>query len=33
MQLPDIRTLLPHSGPMVLLDRILSVDDDNLCAQ
>ncbi|MGH7887574.1 MAG: 3-hydroxylacyl-ACP dehydratase [Candidatus Binatia bacterium] len=33
MQLPDIRTLLPHSGPMVLLDRVLAVDDESLCAE
>ena len=33
MSLPDIRTLLPHSGQMVLLDRVLSVDDDTLCAE
>jgi 3-oxoacyl-[acyl-carrier-protein] synthase-1 len=30
--LPDIRALLPHSGPMVLLDRMLSADDDTFCA-
>ena len=33
MTLPDLRTLLPHSGPMVLLDRVLSADADNLCAE
>ncbi|MET0265486.1 MAG: hotdog family protein [Duganella sp.] len=32
-ELPDVRTLLPHSGRMVLLDRVLSADDDNLCAE
>lgn len=31
--LPDIRTLVPHDGPMVLLDRVLAVDEDNLCAE
>lgn len=31
--LPDIRTLVPHSGRMVLLDRALSADVDNLCAE
>ena len=33
MTLPDIRTLLPHSGQMVLLHRVLSVDDETLCAE
>lgn len=33
MMLPDIRTLVPHSGQMVLLDRALSADVDNLCAE
>lgn len=33
MSMPDIRTLLPHAGPMVLLDRVVSVDDENLCAE
>ena len=32
MTLPDIRTLVPHAGPMVLLDSLVSVDADNLCA-
>jgi predicted hotdog family 3-hydroxylacyl-ACP dehydratase len=31
--MPDIRTLVPHSGPMVLLDRVISVDEDSLCAE
>jgi len=31
--LPDIRSLLPHSGAMVLLDRVVSADEDNLCAE
>jgi predicted hotdog family 3-hydroxylacyl-ACP dehydratase len=33
VSLPDIRSLLPHAGPMVLLDRVVSVDEDNLCAE
>jgi predicted hotdog family 3-hydroxylacyl-ACP dehydratase len=33
MSMPDIRTLLPHSGQMVLLDGVLSADQDNLCAE
>src|SRR5262245_19005433 len=33
MQWPDIRELLPHSGPMVLLDRVVGADDESLCAE
>jgi predicted hotdog family 3-hydroxylacyl-ACP dehydratase len=33
MSLPDIRSLVPHAGPMVLLDRVLAVDADSLCAE
>jgi predicted hotdog family 3-hydroxylacyl-ACP dehydratase len=33
MTLPDIRTLLPHSGQMVLLERLLSVADETLSAE
>lgn len=33
MSLPDIRTLVPHSGQMVLLDRVVSADTDDLCAE
>lgn len=33
MELPDIRSLVPHSGPMVLLDRVVSVDEESLCAE
>lgn len=33
MEIPDIRSLVPHAGPMVLLDRVISVDQDNLCAE
>lgn len=32
MTLPGIRQLVPHSGPMVLLDRVLEADDDAICA-
>jgi predicted hotdog family 3-hydroxylacyl-ACP dehydratase len=32
MELPDIRDLLPHSGPMVLLDHVVAADDESLCA-
>jgi predicted hotdog family 3-hydroxylacyl-ACP dehydratase len=33
MALPDIRLLVPHAGPMVLLDRVVSADEDSLCAE
>ncbi len=33
MSLPPIGTLLPHSAPMLLLDRLLRVDGDFLCAE
>jgi predicted hotdog family 3-hydroxylacyl-ACP dehydratase len=33
MSMPDIRALVPHSGQMVLLDRALGADTDNLCAE
>lgn len=33
MDLPDIRTLVPHAGRMVLLDRVVSADAENLCAE
>lgn len=33
MTLPGIRELVPHSGPMVLLDRVLSADAETLCAE
>jgi predicted hotdog family 3-hydroxylacyl-ACP dehydratase len=29
----DIRAFLPHSGMMVLLDRIISVDAESICAE
>jgi predicted hotdog family 3-hydroxylacyl-ACP dehydratase len=31
--LPDIRSLVPHAGPMVLLDRVVAVDEESLCAE
>ena len=33
MDLPDIRQLVPHAGAMVLLDRVVSADEENLCAE
>ena len=33
MDFPDIRSLLPHSGTMVLLDRVVAADADSLCAE
>lgn len=33
MSFPDIRSLVPHSGAMVLLDRVVSADDETLCAE
>lgn len=33
MSLPAIRTLVPQSGRMVLLDRVISVDEDGLWAE
>lgn len=33
MEVPDIHTLVPHAGSMVLLDRVVMVDDDNLSAE
>ncbi|MFL6656461.1 MAG: 3-hydroxylacyl-ACP dehydratase [Massilia sp.] len=32
MTLPPISDLVPHDGQMVLLERVISVDQDNLCA-
>jgi len=31
--IPDVGTLVPHSGQMVMLERVVSVDADNLCAE
>ena len=33
MNLPHIASLVPHAAPMLLLDRVLRVDADTLCAQ
>lgn len=33
MSLPDIHALVPHAGPMVLLDRVVAVDEETLCAE
>jgi predicted hotdog family 3-hydroxylacyl-ACP dehydratase len=33
MAMPDIRSLVPHSGTMVLLDRVISSDENSLCAE
>jgi predicted hotdog family 3-hydroxylacyl-ACP dehydratase len=33
MGIPDIRSLIPHAGPMVLLDRVISVGEDSLLAE
>ena len=33
MGMLDIRALVPHSGPMVLLDRVISADENSLCAE
>jgi predicted hotdog family 3-hydroxylacyl-ACP dehydratase len=33
LNLPPIATLLPHGGAMVLLDRLVSIDDDSVCAE
>lgn len=30
---PPIASLVPHSGNMVLLDRVISADQETLCAQ
>lgn len=31
--MPDVATLVPHSGQMVLLERVVSADEDNLRAE
>jgi predicted hotdog family 3-hydroxylacyl-ACP dehydratase len=33
INLPEIRTLLPQAGAMVLLDRLVAADTDTLCAE
>lgn len=33
MNIPDVPSLLPHAGAMVLLDRVIAADDESLCAE
>jgi predicted hotdog family 3-hydroxylacyl-ACP dehydratase len=33
MNMPDIRSLVPHAGPMVLLDRVTAADEESLVAE
>jgi predicted hotdog family 3-hydroxylacyl-ACP dehydratase len=33
MDMPDIRSLVPHERSMLLLDRVLAADADSLCAE
>ena len=33
MSWPNITSLIPHSGAMVLLDRVIAVDEESLCAE
>jgi predicted hotdog family 3-hydroxylacyl-ACP dehydratase len=33
MNLPDIRSLVPHAGRMVLLDRVVRADAESVCAE
>lgn len=33
MSYPEIRELVPHSGPMILLDRVLAADEESLVAE
>ena len=33
MNIPDIRALVPHAGPMVLLDRVTAADEESLSAE
>ena len=33
MEEPDIRSLVPQRGPMVLLDRVISAGEEELCAE
>ncbi|PRC95145.1 hotdog family protein [Solimicrobium silvestre] len=33
MSFPEIRSLIPHKDPMVLLDRVIAVDAESLCAE
>ena len=31
--LPDVTLLVPHAGPMVLIDRVVSASEGDLCAE
>ena len=33
MNIPDIRSLVPHAGPMMLLDRVIAADEESLRAE
>ena len=33
MNIPDIRSLMPHAGLMVLLDRVIAADEESLRAE
>lgn len=33
MAIPEIRALLPHAGPMVLLDRLVAADAESIIAE
>ncbi|MBB3118900.1 ApeP family dehydratase [Pseudoduganella violacea] len=33
MSMPEFRSLVPHAGPMALLDRVLEADEESLCAE
>lgn len=33
MQLPDIRSLVPHAGKMMLLDRAIAATEESFCAE
>jgi predicted hotdog family 3-hydroxylacyl-ACP dehydratase len=33
MSMPDIGSLVPHTGSMVIIDRIISADEESLCAE
>lgn len=33
MTFPEIRTLVPHEGAMVLLDRLLAADEETACIE
>jgi predicted hotdog family 3-hydroxylacyl-ACP dehydratase len=33
MAWPNITSLIPHSSAMVLLDRVIAVDEESLCAE